>query len=63
MEYSKFAEIALSIIKNLIYDYCLVFEETKLYEILNKFNISFNEDIAVLKKFINNEFRRYENGN
>lgn len=63
IENPKFSGIALSIVRNLIFDYCLVFKETKLYEILDKFDVSFNEDITVLKTFVTNEFRKYENGN
>ena len=63
MKNPQFKRIALSIVRNLIFDNCLAFEEIKLYEILNKFDSGFVEDIAVLKIFINNEFRRYENGN
>ncbi len=63
MKNPQFEGIAFSIVRNLIFDNCLAFEEIKLYEILNKFDSGFAEDIAVLKTFINNEYRRYENGN
>ena len=63
IENPEYGVIALVIVRNLIFDYCLVFEETKLYKILDKFDCSFSDDITVLKTFVNNEFKRYEHGN
>lgn len=63
MKNQHFSAIAFGIVRNLIFDNCLAFEEQKLNEILNKFDLSFKEDVAILKTFITNEFRKYENKN
>jgi hypothetical protein len=56
--------IAIGVLRNLIYENVLAFEEDKLNTIFNKISQEFKEDILPLKEFVKQEFKYYnENSN
>jgi hypothetical protein len=56
----NFEGIAIAILRNLIYDGCLIYEENTLNSIFDTFGIEFVEDIEPLRIYVKNEFKNYK---
>jgi hypothetical protein len=51
--------IAIAVLRNLIFENVLAFEEHKLNTIFDKISLEFQDDILTLREFANDEFRKY----
>ncbi len=55
----NYEPIAVAIFRNLIYDAVLVYDEVRLQNIMDKFDVKYNEDLEPLRVYIAKEFAHY----
>jgi hypothetical protein len=58
MTQPKYEGIALGVFRNLVFDHLYWFEEKRLYKILDKFSVKYNEEKSALKEYLNKEFNK-----
>jgi hypothetical protein len=55
LQESEYEGIAVSVLRNLIYDHCHLFTKERLLQVLNKVSTNFAEEIIPLQEHIKNE--------
>jgi hypothetical protein len=57
IERPEYEGIAVGVLRNLIFDHLHLFEEERLYKVLNKVSKKYEEEVTVLKNHLKNEFK------
>jgi hypothetical protein len=57
IERPEYEGIAVGVLRNLIYDHAHLFEEKRLYSVLDKVSGKYADEISVLSVFLKNEFK------
>jgi hypothetical protein len=57
IERPEYEGIAVGVLRNLIFDHLHLFEQERLYKVLNKVSKKYEEEVTVLKEHLKNEFK------